>query len=75
MWTLKFFLSTLVRLNLPQENAQMGHILKSVLNTLTTLKYSVNPSISIQQKDTRKKYCMAAAIVVHMAWKKNSKKG
>lgn len=55
MWTLKFFLSPLVRLNLPQENAQKGHILKSVLNTLTTLKYSVNPSISIQQKDTRKK--------------------
>lgn len=49
------FLSSLVGLNLPQENAQKGHILKSVSNTLTTLKYSVNPSISIQQNDTRKK--------------------
>jgi len=36
------------------------HFLESMLNTNTSMRKSMMPSHSIQQKEARKKYCMMA---------------
>lgn len=61
---------TIMQLSLPQlKNIRRYHLFCNELNTLTTRRYNIIPSESIQQNAHKKKYWIAAATIEHKTCK------